>query len=86
MPPANKQDEEPPMPEPGDASEDAKQWEFDRLQRLATEKWGADRAAAIEPSLRQAAASIARLELLRFSRDDAPAFYLHETAPEPDRD
>ena len=71
------------MPEPGDATDRAKQQQFERLQRLAKEKWGADRAEVIEPSVKQAAASIARLELLRFSRDDAPGFYLHETAPDP---
>lgn len=73
------------MPEPGDASEEAKAEQLLRLHRLAVEKFGEERAAAVESSLKQAAASIARLELLRFSRDDSPAFYLQDMADASER-
>ncbi len=68
---------------PGDLTAEEKQTAFDKLRALAVEKWGEERASAIEPSLRSAAVSVARLGRLGFSRDDAPGFFLHETAPEP---
>ncbi len=74
------------MTEPGDATEEAKALELEKLRQAAAQSWGSERAEAIEPALVKAAASIARLDLLQFSRDDAPAFYLHETEPENPRD
>lgn len=67
---------------PGDLTEDERQLAFERLRVRAAETLGEERAAEIEESLRAMATSIARLERLRFSRDDAPGFYLHETLPE----
>lgn len=64
---------------PGDLTDEERQQAFEKLRDVAVEKWSEARALAIEESLNEAAAAIARLDRLRFSRDDAPGFYLHET-------
>lgn len=66
---------------PGDLTDDEKQESFEELRLKALAKWGEQRTLALEDSLRDASAAVARLDLLRFSRDDSPAFYLHETVP-----
>ena len=65
---------------PGDPTPEEQEETFRRLRERAVEMWGAERAAAIEESLRSANLAIARLERVRFSRDDVPGFYLHEAA------
>ncbi len=66
---------------PGDLTDEERQEAFDRLRERAVEALGEERATAIEVSLWKASEAVARLDPLRFSRDDSPAFYLHETAP-----
>ena len=68
---------------PGDLTVEERQAAYEKLREQAVERWGEERAAAIQSSLAEAAAAVARLDRLRFSRDDAPGFYLHEAAPEP---
>ena len=65
---------------PGDPTPEERQEAFERLHERAVEAWGAERAAALEQSLRDASLAITRLERVRFSRDDAPGFYLKEPA------
>lgn len=67
---------------PGDLTEEEEQQAFEALREISVKRWGEQRTVAIERSLRHAGAAVARLERLRFSRDDAPGFYLHETVPD----
>jgi len=71
---------------PGDLTSEERQEIFERLQRDSVEKWGSERTACIAENLRDAALSVGRLERLRFSRDDAPGFYLHEMNMDQRRD
>ncbi len=64
---------------PGDPMPEEREAAFERLHGRAVEMWGSDRAAALERSLREASVAILRLERVRFSRSDAPGFFLHET-------
>lgn len=63
---------------PGDLTPEEQQAVFDRIRAQAVERWGADRAMALETNLRDAAIAVGRLERLRFSRDDAPGFFLSD--------
>lgn len=65
---------------PGDLTDEERQQAFEKMRELAANRWSESRAQAIENSLRDASAAVARLERLRFSRDEAPGFYLHEAA------
>ncbi len=65
---------------PGDLTEEERHEAFDQLRKIAVEHWGEKRATLIESSLVEASVAIARLNRLHFSRDDAPGFFLHETA------
>ena len=67
---------------PGDLTDEERRHAFDELRALAVADWGEHRAEAMEVSLREASAAITRLGRLRFSRDDAPGFYLHDAAPD----
>ncbi len=70
---------------PGDLTDEERQQAFEKMHKEAVERWGEQRAQALAGSIRDASSAVARLERLRFSRDDAPGFYLHETAlSEPD--
>jgi hypothetical protein len=64
---------------PGDPTPQEREEAFERLHERAVETWGAERALALEESLRQTSLAIIRLQKIRFSRNDAPGFYLHET-------
>ena len=66
---------------PGDPSPEEHQQAFEQLYRRAVEMWGAERSESLDTSLRQASLSLLRLERIRFSRNDAPGFFLHEQAP-----
>ena len=65
---------------PGDLTDEERQQAFEKMRAEAVERWGEQRAQAIENSLKDASAAVASLDRLRFSRDEAPGFYLHETA------
>ncbi len=71
---------------PGDLTGEELEAAYQQLRERSVERWGEQRTAEIERDLRNTAAAIARLERLRFSRDDAPAFYLHETTARPGSD
>ena len=66
---------------PGDPTSEEREEAYEQLHQRAVEMWGAGRAAGIEESLRAASLAIARLERVRFSRNDVPGFYLHESRP-----
>ncbi|MDA0232367.1 MAG: hypothetical protein O3B04_09735 [Chloroflexi bacterium] len=66
---------------PGDLTPAQRQEAFERLHSRAAELWGVERAAALEQSLREASVAIARLASVRFSRTEAPGFYLQEPPP-----
>lgn len=65
---------------PGDLTEEERQQAFEKLREQSVAKWGEHRTVAIETSLKSVSTSIERLDRLRFSRDEAPGFFLHETA------
>lgn len=65
---------------PGDLTNEERQQVFEKLREQSVGRWGEHRTAAIESSLKSASASVERLDRLRFSRDEAPGFYLQETA------
>ena len=67
---------------PGDATERELEQAFAHLRETSVARWGEARTTAIESVLRDAGAAIVRLDRVRFAREDAPGFYLHETLPE----
>lgn len=67
---------------PGDPSPEELQIVFEQLHERACQRWGAERAAVLEQSLRDASLAIARLERVRFALNDAPGFYLQDLALE----
>jgi hypothetical protein len=66
---------------PGDPLPEEHQQAYELVHQRAVEVWGDDRAEALGDSLREASLSILRLERVRFSRNDAPVFFLHKQAP-----
>ena len=66
---------------PGDPTPQEQQVVYEQLRQRTVEMWGEERASGLEPSLRSVSLAVARLEKVRFSRSDAPGFYLHDLAP-----
>lgn len=70
---------------PGDLTPAEQDAAHERFKQLARERWGDERAAAINDALRRVAIAVGRMERLQFSHSDAPGFYLHETAAPEER-
>ena len=66
------------MDYPGDPSPEEQESAFKELHDAAVERWGSDRAEAIETALRRTSLAMQRLDRLTFAPGDVPGFYLHQ--------
>lgn len=61
---------------PGDLTPEQRSVWTERFRDVAEQKWGAERADAIDATLRKVAVAVGRLDAIKLTPTDAPAFFL----------
>ena len=64
--------------------EEARERSYLTLREASVDRWGEERTAEIEATLKKASDAIARVSLFKFDHTDAPGAYLGEFGVDPD--
>ena len=56
--------------------DEARERSYLKLREASVDRWGEERTAEIEETLRKASDAIARVSLFKFDHSDAPGFFL----------